>query len=457
MTSELAELPLPQSWPASLRHPSRRPNGFGQVHAHPRGVLRLKLWKFRNGPATETENHVPPKGLLDSEMTKIRVLCVTDHYLPGNKAGGPIRSIANMSDLLAKEVDFSIVTRDRDLGDDAPFESVDVNEWKRVGTSPVYYACPKTFGAPAVEQTFDQHDVLYLNSFFSMRGSVWPYLRFRNRAQVLIAPRGEFSKGALGLKELKKKMFLKLVTLLGLYRDVQWHASSALEAADIERVFSCAKGNIHLAIDPVVSGPSAPSVSGPGKSDELRLVFISRISPKKNLDGLLSYLVNVRRALVLTIYGPIEDRDYWARCQSTIEKLPKHIRVIYAGVLKADDVSTKFSEHDLFAFPTHGENFGHVIFESLRVGTPVLLSDQTPWEVDESGAVTVVSLDSPDMWSTQIEIAAGRTEQERRKVRALAVRYAHNYVVDGDTALDNLRMFESIAKGDSQAAAARCP
>lgn len=29
--------------------------------------------------------------------------------------------------------------------------------------------------------------------------------------------------------------------------------------------------------------------------------------------------------------------------------------------------------------PTQGENYGHVFIEALSSGTPILLSDQTPW------------------------------------------------------------------------------
>ncbi len=381
-------------------------------------------------------------------MTKIKVLCVADYYLPGYKAGGPIRTIANMSDALSKEVEFSIVTRDRDIGDDKQFDGVQVNEWQTVGSSSVYYADPKSFGAAAVERTFGNHDVLYLNSFFSMRGSIGPYCRFRKRANILIAPRGEFSKGALALKPLKKTMFLGWVKFFGLYRNVQWHASSALEAEDIERIFPGSRHNIHLAIDPVISEAAETTARGPAKSEELKVVFISRISPKKNLDGLFRYLSHVRRAIILTIYGPIEDKVYWSRCQTMISKLPDHIRVIYLGVLKADDVSSKFAEHDLFAFPTHGENFGHVIFESLRVGTPVLLSDQTPWEADRSGAVTVVPLASDSVWASQIENIADRPEEERSKIRASAAEFARSYAQNDGAVHDSLRMLERIIGGE---------
>ena len=37
-----------------------------------------------------------------------------------------------------------------------------------------------------------------------------------------------------------------------------------------------------------------------------------------------------------------------------------------------------FQEYDLLFLPTKGENFGHVILESMSAGTPVLISDTTP-------------------------------------------------------------------------------
>jgi glycosyltransferase involved in cell wall biosynthesis len=33
------------------------------------------------------------------------------------------------------------------------------------------------------------------------------------------------------------------------------------------------------------------------------------------------------------IYGPAEDPDYWARCKSVIDHLPRHVRVTYPGEL----------------------------------------------------------------------------------------------------------------------------
>lgn len=386
-------------------------------------------------------------GSLTTLMAQNKILCVTEYYLPGSKAGGPIRTVVNMSDMLADDLDFAIITRDRDLGDRVPFNGIRRDDWQKVGSSLVYYASPSMYGAPAIKKFVENCEVLYLNGFFNFRGSIWPYIRFRKRARILIAPRGEFSKGALAIKRVKKSAFIGLAKALGLYRDVQWHASTAYEAQDIEDVFPFARGRIHLALDPVVLGPSIVSDPFPGRLGEVRIVFISRISPKKNLDGLLAILMGVDCSVTLTVHGPIEDADYWKRCQNEIDKLPPNVRVDFAGALEADEVSAAFARHDLFAFPTHGENFGHVIFEALRVGTPVLLSDQTPWTPDPAGAITTIPLGEPERWRAQIKLAADRTAKEREEVRAATLDYARTYAQNGDTYRDNLRMFTEVAAG----------
>jgi glycosyltransferase involved in cell wall biosynthesis len=49
-------------------------------------------------------------------------------------------------------------------------------------------------------------------------------------------------------------------------------------------------------------------------------------------------------------------------------------------------------KYDLFILPTLNENFGHSIVESLSVGTPVLISDNTPWRSSASYAINSVPL-----------------------------------------------------------------
>ena len=75
----------------------------------------------------------------DTRGTSTRVLAFLPHYLPGEKSGGPARSIANLIDALGDDCSFSLVTSDRDLGSATPYENVRVGEWTRVGKGRVLY------------------------------------------------------------------------------------------------------------------------------------------------------------------------------------------------------------------------------------------------------------------------------------------------------------------------------
>ena len=69
----------------------------------------------------------------------------------------------------------------------------------------------------------------------------------------------------------------------------------------------------------------------------------------------------------------------WVHIGGKIKTLPSNIVVNYKGPVKKKNVKAILSRYDIFFLPTHRENFGHVINESLSVGTPVLISKNTPW------------------------------------------------------------------------------
>src|SRR5205809_1147173 len=99
----------------------------------------------------------------------LRVLAVTDYFLPGSNAGGPIRTLTNLAAQLAGEVELSVVTRDRDFGDRAPYAGVAVDAWTAWGDLPVRYLSPAAMGLGGLRRVLRErpHDVLYLNSAFS--------------------------------------------------------------------------------------------------------------------------------------------------------------------------------------------------------------------------------------------------------------------------------------------------
>ncbi|MBD3724678.1 MAG: glycosyltransferase, partial [Flavobacteriaceae bacterium] len=199
---------------------------------------------------------------------------------------------------------------------------------------------------------------------------------------------------------------MKVARWLGIYNGIYWHASSTHEVEDIKREFRLKGDSIVTALDlPAKISEDNFLDSQPDRDHEgLHIIFLSRIAPMKNLDYALRLLKQVTARVKLDIYGPIEDKAYWELCKGLIGSLPANIDVNYLGLAHPDDVAKTFAQYDLFLFPTRGENYGHVIAESLSVGTPVLISDQTPWkDLESDGLGWDISLDNTSAFINVIE------------------------------------------------------
>jgi len=353
-----------------------------------------------------SRSHVHPQAGAVHAETRASILVLTGHYLPGFKGGGPIRSLANLVEVLGKEFSFKVVTSDRDLGDRVPYSNIERNRWTRVGNADVMYLSAGwqgLFKLVALLRSPVFGGVVYLNSFFSRRFSILPMVLRRlgviHPAFVVLAPRGEFSPGALNIRKRRKALYRTLAKAVKAYRDVFWHASSEAEAEDIKRFIGerrvigiaevipegrrskTQKAFEDIAIAEDIAGsPVTSEGSRPGKlPGQLKIVFASRISPMKNLIGAIRMLDGISGDVIFSIYGPAEDGRYWDKCLKAIAALPNNVRVHYKGMIEHDKIAQVFADNDLFLLPTLGENYGHVICEALSAGCPALISDQTPW------------------------------------------------------------------------------
>ena len=355
-----------------------------------------------------------PVGSGFQERRRPVILTFVGSYLPGYKGGGPIRSLANLVAVLKDEFDFRIVTSDRDLGDCSAYPGIRANAWQVVAGTRVLYLSPGPLRWWRIARLVlvGDFDLVYLNSFFSRSFSMLPIWLMRlgvaRRVPVLLAPRGEFSPGALGIKASRKRGYLELERFLGLYASVVWHASTEQEKGHIIRVLkstpriAVAKPLSTVRVEVAPDLPVMPSFGSsntsapvpPKTSGSLDVVFVSRICRMKDLIMALQILAGVRGEVHFNIYGPIEDAAYWATCRRLINELPPNVQAEYRGELPHAQVAGVFRTHHLFLLPTQGENFGHVIVEALTAGCPVLISDRTPWrQLREKGVGWDLPLD----------------------------------------------------------------
>lgn len=384
---------------------------------------------------------------------KKTILLFTDHYLPGYRAGGPVRTIANMVENLGDDFKFLIITRDRDLNEGNPYQDCKINQWNSVGKASVFYLSPDQQRLRNIASLMREtaYDVLYLNSFFSPRFTILPlFIRrfnFSLDKHTILAPRGEFGEGALRIKSIRKSVYIWAAKSLHIFDNLTWQASSPYEALDITRVIGCSEKKIHVAPDllPQLSGKDYHSFDQDSSRIKggLRVIFLSRISPIKNLEYLLDVMQNVTLPLSLNIYGPIEDQACWHKCQQLMTSLGNNVNVTYCGSSKPESVTSIFSAHDVFAFPTQGENFGHVIYEALSAGTSVIVSDKTPWLADQLGALEVLPLTDKASWTQAIERWANFSPSDYAKQREAAYSYSKKYLEGSDALEANRQLFDN--------------
>lgn len=375
----------------------------------------------------------------------MEVLTFSGYYIPGYKGGGPIKTIKNLFDQTGSSVSYRLITSDRDLGDSMPYSSVTCGAWNKVGNAEVFYVKSGSIGYKQITKILFEknYELIYLNSFFSPTFSVLPLIIAKTlRQKVIIGPRGEFSEGALSLKSRKKYTFIKLYKLLNLHRGIIYQASSIYEAEDIKRVLG-PKVDIVIAED-IGAQEFAENIAI--REQIIKAVFISRISPMKNLGFALETFKSVQHPLVYDIYGPIEDQSYWQHCQSIIAELPSHINVQYKGELTPEQVVPTLSSYDFFFMPTKGENYGHVIAEALCAGLPLLISDTTPWRnLSEQGLGWDLPLDNPSAFTDAVNKLALMGLEEHCQMRENVLEWARNKFSQRDAIDANLAMFEYAA------------
>ena len=342
------------------------------------------------------------------------VLVLLGCFQRGLEATGPNQSMLGMAEKLGDRYRFSVVSETG--GDDIPGRWTTLNGLRQLPLS------RGALGARGLRKVLNEerHDLLMLNGFFDRQLTI-PALVMRRlgvapRTPALLAPRGEFAGSALALGQARKRAYLRLTKAAGLLRGVCLQATTDEEAEKIRAGLSSPP--------PILVGPNVRALPPlpphrPRRDGEpLRLAFLGRVVPMKNLDFALRALGAVRQAVHLNIYGPLDDAAYWRECTAIAAKLPPNVTIESRGAISQDEVLPVLAEHDLFFLPSRGENYGHAIVEALAAGTPVLISDRTPWhDLEKEKAGWDLSLEDPARFAATIDRAASLSDEEWQALR----------------------------------------
>ncbi|MDP1955351.1 MAG: glycosyltransferase family 4 protein [Polaromonas sp.] len=377
------------------------------------------------------------------------ILIFVRYYLPGYRAGGPVRSIANLVRALGSTYDFRIVCLDRDHGLNHPYPNIAHGQWQKQDDALVRYVAPHELGFSFCKEIISEvkPDMIYLNSLFDRAFSMKPVLALGGgrATPILLTPRGELSPGALGLKAGRKRLFLSVARAAALYSKVHWHACSKPEAERIQKLFSPELRKTFLASNLPEAGQTSIRRHAPKYPGKLRIVLAARISPMKNTLAAIRMACKLAEGVELDLWGPLEDKDYWQTCQREIAQIPPGITVNYRGEVEHEKLHVLLHEYDAMLLPTLGENFGHSIIEALDAGLPVVVSDRTPWRsLALAGVGADLPLDDEAAFVGALAAYQAMDEPDMAAVRAACYRYATEWRVSHTNLDDYKKMFNAV-------------
>lgn len=341
------------------------------------------------------------------------------HYLEAVRLeeGGVVRCVLDLCGQLAKGPhDITLAT----------FDTTDVPAaWKagQPGTPRVIDLAGKPRD---IARAIRQSQVVHLHTPWDTRNPGLARICRREGIPYIVSAHGMLDDYCMEVKSLKKRIYLTVAGRRLLEQAYRVHCTAEGEARQAEKWYP--RGT-SVVLPLVVDLPEPGTLPGPDlaretfpvlAADVVKLLFLSRVHPKKGIDTLLQSARQVLDSgidLQLLIAGPGEAK-YVDELKRLAAELQLADRTHFLGMVKGDTKHSLYQACDLFVLPTHQENFGIVLPESLVCGTPVVTTrgvDIWP-EIEQAGGVIVE--DDPQALAEQLQsLLADRDALAERGLR----------------------------------------
>ena len=352
----------------------------------------------------------------------------TDWFPPAYRAGGPVQSIYQLTQLLKQAFDIYVLTTTKDLNNSIEDQLPTKNDFVKVEGIQVIYLDEANRSLAQVSRIHDtlRPDYTFFNGIFKryFYKHLLVHLFSRSNAKTIISLRGMLRASAMQHHKMKKRLYLLAVKWLSSRKNVSFHCTTKEEEREMlvhfgKKYTRKVLPNIPFLSQDIVNLP---------KAEMLNIIYAARIHPIKNLHLVIRVLARVNASVKLTIVGVVEDEAYWLKCQDEIKQLPAHIHVKFLGDLNHKSLMQKLPNFDVYFLPTQGENFGHSIFEALSAGLPVIISDQTPWrDLNKQKLGFDIPLKNENEYVKAIEFFAQMDQGAYASYAQNAMNFARNY------------------------------
>jgi glycosyltransferase involved in cell wall biosynthesis len=305
----------------------------------------------------------------------LKILHIIAAYKPAVIYGGPTMSVTMLCEELVKSGALvEVFTTTANGATELPVtantptkvDGVTVTYFKRLTKDHTHFspALLKALWKRAAE-----FDAIHIHAWWNLVSIFSCLIALRRGIPVILSPRGTLSNYSFTNNNTGKKRFIHKFSGKNLLAKCHMHVTSVREAEAITKLVSPKSiTTISNFVKIENAGMNAISLSSP----PLKLLFFSRIEEKKGLDILLDALPLLTVSFHLTIAGD-GDKGYIDQLKASVHPALAD-KITWAGFYN-DDKFDLLRRHHLMVLPSHDENFGNVVIESLSVGTAVLVSE----------------------------------------------------------------------------------
>jgi glycosyltransferase involved in cell wall biosynthesis len=245
-------------------------------------------------------------------------------------------------------------------------------------------------------------DVLHLHGAWTPSNLQFAAIARAHNVAYVISPHGMLDDWTIAQGLWKKKLFLALGGRRWLERAGAVHCTAAAELEQSSKWFPRGRGVVvplFLDIDQYTDlpGPELAHAAWPElAADEPTVLFLSRLHVKKGIELLLDAieLLAQRSTPARLLIAGAGDPAYEREIRERASRLGDRVR--FLGFVSGPEKISLLQAADLFALPSHQENFGYALFEALAAETVVVTSrDVDTWpEVVESGGGVAIERDA---------------------------------------------------------------
>jgi glycosyltransferase involved in cell wall biosynthesis len=306
----------------------------------------------------------------------LKVLHISAAYKPAYIYGGPTMSVAALcEDLVKAGINVEVFTTTANGAEELPVEtgktvlvdSVNVKYFKRITKD-------HTHLSPSLLTTLWKEarsfDLIHIHAWWNLVSVLACFIAHIRKVPVLISPRGMLTTYTFNNRNSGVKGIIHKLLGASLLRKSNIHTTSLKESEAVKAIVN------PLSITTI---PNFVKLSQPVYKHEkeftngFKLLFLSRIEEKKGLDILIKSLKNITAPYHLTIAGDGR-KEYINQLKALAYNNEISSNITWAGFY-GDDKFDLLRKNHLLVLPSHDENFGNVVVESLSVGTAVLISE----------------------------------------------------------------------------------